>query len=65
MITASPFSVKALTVMSAEYADIFKAHIMLLESPDFFSAIEKMVKEDPEIKEIIKDITANINIRYE
>ena len=27
--------------------------------------ITKMVKEDPEIKEIIKDITANINIRYE
>ncbi len=27
--------------------------------------VTKMVKEDPEIKEIIKDITANINIRYE
>lgn len=27
--------------------------------------IEKMVKESPETAEIIKDITANINIRYE
>ena len=37
-------------------------HTTVLHSID---RIEKMVKEDPEIKEIIKDITANINIRYE
>ncbi len=37
-------------------------HTTVLHSID---RIEKMVKVDPEIKEIIKDITANINIRYE
>ena len=37
-------------------------HTTVLHSID---RIEKMMKEDPEIKEIIKDITANINIRYE
>ena len=37
-------------------------HTTVLHSID---RVEKMVKEDPEIKEIIKDITANINIRYE
>ena len=37
-------------------------HTTVLHSID---RIEKRVKEDPDIKEIIKDITANINIRYE
>ena len=37
-------------------------HTTVLHSID---RIEKMVKNDPDIKEIIKDITANINIRYE
>ena len=37
-------------------------HTTVLHSID---RVEKMVKDDPEIKEIIKDITANINIRYE
>lgn len=37
-------------------------HTTVLHSID---RIEKMMKDDPEIKEIIKDITANINIRYE
>ncbi len=37
-------------------------HTTVLHSID---RIEKMTKDDPEIKEIIKDITANINIRYE
>lgn len=37
-------------------------HTTVLHSID---RIEKMMKNDPEIKEIIKDITANINIRYE
>ena len=32
---------------------------------DSIERIEKMVKESPETAEIIKDITANINIRYE
>jgi chromosomal replication initiator protein len=27
--------------------------------------VEEMVKKDPERAEIIKDITANINVRYE
>ena len=37
-------------------------HTTVLHSID---RIEKMMKNDPERKEIIKDITANINIRYE
>ncbi|MDO5124856.1 MAG: phosphoenolpyruvate-utilizing N-terminal domain-containing protein [Ruminococcus sp.] len=49
---------KALTLMSAEYADIFKAHIMLLESPDFFGAIEKMVKEQKLSAEYAVEVVA-------
>lgn len=38
------------------------SHTTVLHS---IERIEKMVKESPETAEIIKDITANINIRYE
>ncbi|MCI8870709.1 MAG: chromosomal replication initiator protein DnaA [Lawsonibacter sp.] len=37
-------------------------HTTVLHSID---RITKMVKDDPEIREIVKDITTNINIRYE
>ena len=59
------YQIRSMTNLSLkEIGKVFdgRDHTTVLHSID---RIEKMVKEDPEIKEIIKDITANINIRYE
>ena len=50
-----------------EYIDFLKRTDLGSQYPKerFHERIEKLVKEQPETAEIVKDITANINARYE
>lgn len=49
---------KALKIMSKKNADIFKAHILLLDSPDFFEDIVSKITTDCVCAEYAVDTTA-------